>query len=43
MRDWEASWEAFFANNLRFALDLEVEGKGYDPEFDNWFQKFPTK
>jgi protein-ribulosamine 3-kinase len=32
--DWEASWEAYFAKNLRFALDLEIEAKGYDPEFD---------
>lgn len=34
MTDWEASWETFFSKNLRFALDLEIEAKGYDPEFD---------
>ncbi|KAG6361931.1 hypothetical protein INS49_010160 [Diaporthe citri] len=34
MTDWETSWEVFFAKNLRFALDLEVEAKGHDPEFD---------
>lgn len=34
MTDWEPSWEAFFSKNLRFALDLELEAKGHDPEFD---------
>lgn len=34
MTDWEPSWEAFFAKNLKFALDLEIEAKGHDPEFD---------
>lgn len=34
MTDWEASWETFFSKNLRFALDLEIEAKGHDPEFD---------
>lgn len=34
MTDWETSWGVFFSKNLRFALDLEVEAKGYDPEFD---------
>lgn len=34
MTDWDASWEAFFSKNLRFALDLEIEAKGHDPEFD---------
>lgn len=34
MTDWEASWEAFFSKNLRFALDLEIKAKGHDPEFD---------
>lgn len=34
MTEWESSWEAFFAKNLRFALDLEIEAKGYDAEFD---------
>ncbi|KAI7777876.1 hypothetical protein LA080_002999 [Diaporthe eres] len=34
MTDWEASWEAFFSKNLRFALDLEIEAKGHDREFD---------
>ena len=31
---WEASWEAFFTKNMRKALDLEIEAKGHDPEFD---------
>lgn len=34
MTDWETSWEVFFTKNLRLALDLEVEAKGHDPEFD---------
>ncbi len=34
MTDWDDSWESFFNKNLRFALDLEIESKGYDPEFD---------
>lgn len=34
MTEWESSWEVFFAKNLRFALDLEIEAKGYDAEFD---------
>lgn len=32
--DWEESWESFFAKNLRWALKLELEAKGHDPEFD---------
>lgn len=32
--DWEASWETFFAKSMRQALDLEIEARGYDPEFD---------
>ena len=32
--DWESSWEVFFAKNMRKALDLEIEAKGDDPEFD---------
>lgn len=31
---WEESWEMFFAKNLRLALDLEIQAKGHDPEFD---------
>lgn len=34
MTDWEASWETFFAKNLKFALDFEIKAKGHDPEFD---------
>ncbi|KAI0813425.1 Fructosamine kinase-domain-containing protein [Xylaria sp. FL0064] len=34
MTEWEASWEAFFTRNLRFALDLEIATRGPDPEFD---------
>lgn len=32
--DWEDSWEVFFTNNFRHALDLEIKAKGYDAEFD---------
>ncbi|KAI1767823.1 Fructosamine/Ketosamine-3-kinase [Hypoxylon sp. FL1150] len=32
--EWNASWEALFTENLRIALDHEIEAKGYDPEFD---------
>ena len=32
--EWEESWETFFSQNLRMALDLEIKAKGYDPEFD---------
>ena len=31
---WEASWETYFAKSMRRALDLELEAKGPDPEFD---------
>jgi protein-ribulosamine 3-kinase len=31
---WEDKWETFFSKSLRQALDLEIEAKGYDPEFD---------
>lgn len=34
MTDWETSWESFFSKNLRFALELETEAKGHDPDFD---------
>lgn len=32
--DWEASWETFFVKSMRRALDLKLEVKGPDPEFD---------
>ncbi|KAF2015201.1 hypothetical protein BU24DRAFT_449962 [Aaosphaeria arxii CBS 175.79] len=32
--EWEDKWEIFFSKSLRKALDLEIEAKGYDPEFD---------
>ncbi|XXG98088.1 hypothetical protein Hte_004407 [Hypoxylon texense] len=32
--EWNDSWEAFFTENLRVALDHEIKAKGYDPEFD---------
>lgn len=32
---WEESWETFFSKTLRQALDLEIEAKGYDSEFDH--------
>lgn len=34
MTEWEESWEAFFTKNLRWALKLELEAKGPDPELD---------
>ena len=34
MTNWELSWETFFSKNLRFAIDLEIEAKGHDHEFD---------
>ena len=34
MTEWEESWEVFFTKNLRWALKLELEVKGPDPEFD---------
>ncbi|KAK8130469.1 hypothetical protein PG999_002849 [Apiospora kogelbergensis] len=32
---WEDSWEVFFTKSLKQALDLEVQAKGPDPEFDS--------
>lgn len=34
MNEWEDSWETFFTKNMKFALELELKAKGYDPEFD---------
>ncbi|KAK2881769.1 hypothetical protein FQN49_000436 [Arthroderma sp. PD_2] len=34
MTEWEDSWEVFFAKNLRWALKLELDVHGPDPEFD---------
>jgi protein-ribulosamine 3-kinase len=34
MTDWEDSWQVFFAKSMRLALELELEAKGPDPEFD---------
>jgi protein-ribulosamine 3-kinase len=31
---WEDSWETFFAKSMRYALDLEIERKGPDPELE---------
>lgn len=31
---WEASWETCFTKSMRQALDLELEAKGPDPEFN---------
>ena len=31
---WESSWETYFTKSLRLALDLELEAKGPDPEFE---------
>jgi protein-ribulosamine 3-kinase len=32
--EWEDSWETFFAKSMRWALNLELEAKGPDSEFD---------
>ena len=32
--EWEDSWEVFFTKSMRQALDLELQAKGPDPEFD---------
>lgn len=32
--EWEASWEVYFSKSMRLALELELEAKGPDPEFD---------
>lgn len=32
---WEDSWEVFFTKSLKQALDLELQVKGPDPEFDS--------
>lgn len=34
MTEWEESWETFFAKSLRWALKLELQAKGHNPEFD---------
>ncbi len=34
MVDWETSWETFFTNSLRHALNLEIKAKGPDPQLD---------
>lgn len=34
MVEWEDSWETFFTKSMRWALDLEIERKGPDPELD---------
>lgn len=34
INDWETSWEIYFTKSMRLALDLELEAKGPDPEFD---------
>ena len=32
--EWEVSWETYFTKSMRRALELELEAKGPDPEFD---------
>ncbi|KAH8426626.1 uncharacterized protein LDX57_004361 [Aspergillus melleus] len=32
--EWEASWEVFFAKNMRWALNCEIKAKGFDAEFE---------
>jgi hypothetical protein len=34
MNEWEERWEIYFAKSMRWALKLELEAKGHDPEFD---------
>ena len=34
MNEWEESWETYFTKSMRWALKLELEAKGHDPEFD---------
>jgi len=34
INDWETSWETYFTKSMRLALELELEAKGPDPEFD---------
>lgn len=34
MNEWEESWETYFTKSMRWALNLELEAKGPDPEFD---------
>jgi protein-ribulosamine 3-kinase len=34
MTDWEDKWETFFSKSMKWALELEIEAKGLDPEFD---------
>jgi fructosamine-3-kinase len=34
MTEWEESWETFFAKSMRWALTLELQAKGHNPEFD---------
>ena len=34
MNDWEVSWETYFAKSIRLALELELQAKGPDPEFE---------
>lgn len=32
--EWETSWETYFTKNMRWALKLELEAKGPNPELD---------
>ncbi|KAL4897560.1 Fructosamine kinase-domain-containing protein [Aspergillus ambiguus] len=32
--EWEDKWEVFFASNLRWAIDCEIQAKGPDSQFD---------
>lgn len=32
--EWEASWETYFAKSMKRALELQIEAKRPDPEFD---------
>ncbi|KAI0967339.1 Fructosamine kinase-domain-containing protein [Xylaria arbuscula] len=34
MTEWESSWQTFFTQSLRQAIDLELAARGPDPEFD---------
>ncbi|WEW60611.1 hypothetical protein PRK78_006098 [Emydomyces testavorans] len=34
LNEWEESWEAYFTKSMKWALKLELEKGGPDPEFD---------
>lgn len=34
MNEWEENWETYFTKSMRWALKVELEAKGPDPEFE---------